>query len=217
MLEPRVLALGVLPDDDDVDVLVPGGQAGHVGAVDERGVEVELLAQLHVEGGDPAADGGGEPTLEADLVAVDGFDDGGWHGGHVAVDVVGLEVDGGVHRLHDLPHGARDEGSDAISRDERDGPRGAVPGPRHVGHGAARAAAVARERQRRGDEVAQERGGSPRHRGWVGSGIAGAGAEANCERGGGRRGGRWPEKRERRRKVEMVMWFLSLLIGFADN
>ena len=137
MLEPRVLALGVLPDDDNVDVVVPGGQAGEVEAVDERGVEVELLTELHVEGGDTSADGGGEAALEADLVAADGLDDLGGHRGHVAVDLVGLEVDRRVHRLHHLPHGARDEGPDAVTGDERDAARGAVPRAGHVGDGAA--------------------------------------------------------------------------------
>jgi hypothetical protein len=47
--------------------------------VDQRGVEIELLAQLHVER-DPVADGVGELTLDADLVVADGFDDGRRHG-----------------------------------------------------------------------------------------------------------------------------------------
>ena len=55
----------------------------------EGGEEGELLAELHVEGGDACADGG-------------------QHGGHVVVDVLGLKVDGCVHRLHDLLHVAND-------------------------------------------------------------------------------------------------------------
>jgi len=137
MLEPRVLALSVLPNDDDVHVVVPGRQAREVEAVDERSVEVELLPELHVEGGDTATDGGGEAALEADLVAADGLDDLGGDRGHVAVDLVRLEVDRRVHRLHHLPHGARDEGTDAVARNEGDAARGAVPRAGHVGDGAA--------------------------------------------------------------------------------
>ena len=193
MLEARVLALGVLPDDDDVDVLVPGWEPWDVGAVDERGVEVELLAELHVEGGYPSADGGGEAPLEADLVAADGVDDGGRHGGHVAVDVVGLEVERRVHGLHDLLHGAGDEGPDAVARDERDGARGAVARAGHVGHRAARAGAMAGDRRRGGDEAAEEKGGSPRH------GEGAAGRRADAELRSGRRRRRLATGREGRR------------------
>lgn len=197
VLEPRVLPLGVLPDDDDVDVLVPGGEAGEVGAVDERGVEVELLAKLHVEGGDPAADGGGEAALEAHLVAADGLDDGGRHGGHVAADLVGLEVDRRVHHLHHLLHGPRHERPDPVPRDQRHGARVPVPWPGHVGHRAARAgAAMVRRgggggRRGGGEDAAEEGGGSPRH-GWEEE-------EANCDREGGgeaRRGGREERRKE---------------------
>lgn len=170
MLKPGVLALGVLPDDDNVDVVVPGGQPREVEAVDEGGVEVELLAELHVEGGDTPADWGGEAALEADLVAADGVDDLGGNRRHVAADLVGLEVDRRVHGLHHLPHGAGDEGPDAVARDERDGARGAVPRPRHVGDGAAGDGGGG-ERMGRGgggggsggEEAPEERGGSPRH------------------------------------------------------
>lgn len=137
MLEPRVLALTVLPNDDDVHVVVPGRQAREVETVDERGVEVELLPELHVEGGHTTAYGGGEAALEADLVAADGLDDLGGDRGHVAVDLVRLEIDRRVHRLHHLPHGARDEGPDAVARDEGDAARSAVPRAGHVGDGAA--------------------------------------------------------------------------------
>jgi hypothetical protein len=64
---------------------------------------------LHVER-DPVIDGGDELTLDADLVVADGFDDGGRHGRHVAMDVVGREVDRG-HAGPSLP-------VVAISRDE---------------------------------------------------------------------------------------------------
>jgi hypothetical protein len=169
VLEARILALGVLPDDDDVHIIVPGGQAGEVEAVDEGGIEVELLAELHVEGGDTPSEWGGEAALEADLVAADGVQHLGGDRGHVAVDLVGLEVDGRVHRLHHLPHGTRDEGPDAVAGDERDAARGAVPRTGHVGDGASGDGA-GEERGRgwgrgrgRGQEAPQERSGSPRH------------------------------------------------------
>jgi hypothetical protein len=65
-----------------------------------------------------------------------------------------------VHRLHHLSHGARDEGPDAVARDERDAARGAVPRAGHVGDGAAGRGAgegVGRGRGRRwgwGEEAA---------------------------------------------------------------
>lgn len=45
VLETRVLSLGVLTDNDDVDVLVAGGEAGERLAEGQGGVDVEALAE----------------------------------------------------------------------------------------------------------------------------------------------------------------------------
>lgn len=50
VLQAGVLALGVLTDDGEVDVLVAGLVAGDVLDQDDRGVNVELLAEGDVEG-----------------------------------------------------------------------------------------------------------------------------------------------------------------------
>lgn len=44
VLEPGVLALGVLADDGKVDVVVPRGRAADGLAYDDGGIDVELLA-----------------------------------------------------------------------------------------------------------------------------------------------------------------------------
>lgn len=138
VLEAGVFALGVLPNDDDVDVVVAGGEALKVEAVDKGGVEIEVLAELDVEGVDAAADGGLEAALEADLVLADGVEDLGGDALHVAMDVVLLEVDGGVHGVHDLLDGAGDKGADSVSGNKGDGTGSAVAGARHVGDGSGR-------------------------------------------------------------------------------
>ena len=138
MLEAGVFALGILPNDDDIDVIVTGGEALEIKAVDEGSVEIEVLAELDVEGVNAAAGGGLEAALEADLVLADGVDDLGGDALHVAVDVVFLEVDGGVHGVHDLLDGAGDEGADSVTRNEGDGTGSAVAGTRHVGDGSGR-------------------------------------------------------------------------------
>jgi hypothetical protein len=73
VLEAAVLALGVLADDAQVDVLVARLVAGYV--LDERdgGVDVELLAHGHVEAlVARAANGRVQDALEAELVALQG-------------------------------------------------------------------------------------------------------------------------------------------------
>jgi hypothetical protein len=75
VLETRVLTLGVLTDDAQVDVLVAGLVAGDVLDQGDAGVDVELLAQGDVEALVAGAlDGGVEDTLEAELVALEGGD-----------------------------------------------------------------------------------------------------------------------------------------------
>jgi len=71
VLEARVLALGVLTDDAEVDVLVAGLVAGDVLDQDNGGVDVEFLAEGDVErlvAG--ALDGSVKDTLETQLVAL---------------------------------------------------------------------------------------------------------------------------------------------------
>lgn len=127
VLEARVLALGVLADDAQVDVLVARLVAGDVLDEGDGGVNVELLAHGDVEAlVAGAGDGGVEDALEAELVALEGLyrlAEGGL--GAVAAlldardldllpldgDVVGLEE--GLDRLGDF-------GADAITGDEGD-------------------------------------------------------------------------------------------------
>lgn len=72
VLEARVLSLGVLADDAQVDVLVAGLVAGDVLDQADAGVDVELLAHGHVEAlVSGSADGGVEDALEAELVALE--------------------------------------------------------------------------------------------------------------------------------------------------
>ncbi|GJC99132.1 hypothetical protein ColKHC_07958 [Colletotrichum higginsianum] len=75
VLEARVLALGVLTDDGEVDALVAGLVAGDVLDEGDGSVDVELLAHGNVEGlVARALDGGVQDTLEAELVAAEGGD-----------------------------------------------------------------------------------------------------------------------------------------------
>lgn len=109
VLEARVLSLGVLTDDAEVDVLVAGLVAGDVLEQDDGGVDVELLTQSDVEGTVARSlDGGVEDTLETKLVALEGSDGLAEEllGVHVARvdtrDVDLLPLNGHVVRLEDL-------------------------------------------------------------------------------------------------------------------
>lgn len=72
VLQARVLALGVLTDDAQVDVLVARLVAGDVLDQRDAGVNVQLLAHSHVEAlVAGAADGRVQDALEAQLVALE--------------------------------------------------------------------------------------------------------------------------------------------------
>lgn len=135
VLEARVLTLGVLTDDAQVDVLVAGLVAGDVLDQGDGGVDVELLTHGDVEGlVAGAAYGGVEDTLEAELVAAERgntlterrlgllaalLDTRNLDLLPVNGDVVGLED--GLDRLGNLT-------TDTITGDEGDGVLGAVLG-----------------------------------------------------------------------------------------
>lgn len=137
MLKAGVLAFSILPDDDDINILVARREALEIKAVDEGSVEVKVLAKLDVEGVNTTADGGLQATLKADLVLADGIDDLLRDVLHIPMNVVFLEVYGSVHGLHDLLDGAGHQGSDTVTGNKGDGTRSAVAGARHVGDGSA--------------------------------------------------------------------------------
>lgn len=134
MLEPRILALRILPNHNNINILMPSRQPRQIEAVDEGSIQIELPPELHIQGADASAHRRRQATLQADLVSADGFHDGRRDGGHVAMySVEGLEVDRGVHRLHYLLDGVGDERSDAVSAYQGDSAWGSIAGAGHVG------------------------------------------------------------------------------------
>ena len=69
VLDARVEVLGVLADDDDVDVLVPRADARVRLARAQAGVELELVAKRHVDRAEAGADRRRDRALERDAVA----------------------------------------------------------------------------------------------------------------------------------------------------
>lgn len=125
VLDARVLALGVLADQDGVDVVVGGLVAGDGAAGPQVGEEVEGAAQGEVERDVALADWGGEGPLERDLVALDALN-GRVRDRSLAVledgrDVDGLPRDGRLGRGEDVLDGLRDLGADTVSLDQTDG------------------------------------------------------------------------------------------------
>lgn len=135
MLKTRVLALSILPDHDDINIFVARGEPRQIKAMDERGVEIELPPQSHIEGADASAHGSPQPSFEADLIPLNRLKHLRRDALHIALDVELLEKHGCVNRLHDLFDSAGDERTDAVSRDESDRAWGSVAGAGHVGDG----------------------------------------------------------------------------------
>jgi hypothetical protein len=100
VLNARVLALGVLADQDRVDVVVGGLVAGNRAAGTQVGEEVEGAAEGEVEGDVALANGGSKRTLEGNLVLVDVLDGGIGNGGLAVLqdggDIDSLPSDGGL-------------------------------------------------------------------------------------------------------------------------
>lgn len=167
VLEPRVFALGVLSNYDNVHVLVAGGETGEVEAVDQGSVQVELFPQLDVERAHTPADWSLQAAFQADLVLPDRLDHLRRHPLQIAVDVVPLKVHRSVHRLHDLLDSVGDERAYAVAGDQGDGPRGSVAGSGHVGDGSCVRVGFGKEGSGRGavGEVFEDREGPPSH--WV--------------------------------------------------
>merc|ERR1712230_358969 len=119
VLDAGVFTLGVLSDQDRVDVVVWRLVALDALAGSHVGEQVEGTTEGQVQGDVTFADGGGEGTFEGDEVAVDGFHCLGWDA-LLAVDedrrdVDGLPLDGGIGGAEDILDGLRDLRSNTIT------------------------------------------------------------------------------------------------------
>jgi len=156
VLEAGVFTLGVLPNHNDIHILVASGKPREIEAIDERGVEVELLPELHVERVHSATDPRPEPALQAHLVLLDRLDHFLRDTAHIAVHVVALEVHRRVHCLHDLLHRVRHQRPHAVPGDQSHRAWRPVAGSGHVGHGSGPRGVPVRE-------LLEDREGSARH------------------------------------------------------
>jgi len=73
MLQAHILALGIFADDDQVYTRITRLQAGQIPDWTEIDVELEFLAQSHVDRGKPAADRGRHWPLESELCPLNRF------------------------------------------------------------------------------------------------------------------------------------------------
>lgn len=125
MLDARVLALGVLADQDGIDVVVGGLVTGDGPARADVGEEIEGAAEGQVEGDVPFANGRSQRALESHQVlghAVDGLV--GNDGLAVLVqargDVDRLPLNGHLGGRVDVLDRLCNLGADAVTLDERD-------------------------------------------------------------------------------------------------
>lgn len=125
VLDAGVLALGVLTDEDGVDVVVGGLVSLDALAGTHVGEEVEGPSEGEVERDVTLADGRGERALEGDVVALDGVDglvgDDGLAVLEGGGDVDRLPLDGHVGGGVDVLDGLRDLRSNAVALDQGDG------------------------------------------------------------------------------------------------
>ncbi len=125
VLDARVEVLGVLADDDEVDVVVARLEALDGARRPEVGVEPERLTKRDVDAPEALADGGRDRALERDLVARDRLEDmlrerrsvlG--DDGFAGVDRLPLELDAG--RIEDAAGCLRQLRPDAVAGDQGD-------------------------------------------------------------------------------------------------
>lgn len=126
VLDAGVLALGVLADEDGVDVVVGGLVSLDALAGTHVGEQVEGPSEGQVERDVALADGRGERALEGDIVALDGVDgllgnDGLALGVEAGGDVDRLPLDGHVGGRVDVLDRLCDLRANAVALDQRNG------------------------------------------------------------------------------------------------
>ena len=131
VLEAAVEVLGVLADDDEVHVLETALDRRQVLDGPQVRVEVERLAQAHVDRGEALADRGPDGSLQGHAVLADGVQNARRQG--VALEPLGLPADDDLfererrpHRVEDREHRVGHLRPDAVPPDERDRARAHV-------------------------------------------------------------------------------------------
>ncbi len=76
VFEAGVEVFGIFADDDDIDAIEAGFDAGKIFDGAKIGVEVEGFAQGDVDAGSAPGDSGGHGAFESDFIFADGFDGG---------------------------------------------------------------------------------------------------------------------------------------------
>lgn len=123
VLDARVLALGVLTDQNSVDVVVRGLEADDAPAGAHVGEEVEGTAESKVERDVALSNRRGKRALEGNEVALDARDglvgDDGLSVLEAGGDVHGLPLDGHVGGAVDVLDRLRNLGADTVSLNQR--------------------------------------------------------------------------------------------------
>ena len=125
VLDARVQVLGVLPNDHQVDVVVPALDPDHRPCGAQVRVQVQRLAQPDVDAAEAGPDGGRDRALERDLVPPDRLEDAlrerrplGRDRGLAGLLDLPLELDPG--RIEHAPCRLRQFRADPVAGDESD-------------------------------------------------------------------------------------------------
>lgn len=122
VLNAGVFTLGVLADKDGIDVVVGGLEAGNRAAGTQVGEQVEGAAEGQVERDVALADGGGQRTLEGNLVLADVLNGGIGDGGLAVLEDGGnvdrLPGDGDLGGAEDVLDGLGNLGTDTVTLDQ---------------------------------------------------------------------------------------------------
>ncbi len=125
MLETRVEVLGVLADDDQVDVIETCLDAGQTEHRPEIGVQIQRSPDLDVDTCEASPDRGADRAFERDPILADGVDHSGGErrpflleDGDACLVSIPLDVEPGTSQ-HEQ-HGLSDLGTDAVTWNQRD-------------------------------------------------------------------------------------------------
>ena len=157
---PGVKPLGVLANDDEIDVLVGRLHAGQRAHGPHAGVEIESLPQPDVDRAKTLADRRGARPLEGDAVAPDQVER--LFGQRFAVLLRGGEAGGGLHPV-DLHAGGRDDAARGLGHLRSD----PVAFDQHDLHQSPRVSGTRSECQREGESGKQHRDPSRRNLGFM--------------------------------------------------
>ncbi|KAJ0556827.1 hypothetical protein HanRHA438_Chr07g0305141 [Helianthus annuus] len=148
MLQPRILPLSILPNHNNIHILMPRRQPIHIKTIHKRNKQIQLFPQRKIQRVNPSTHRCNQPAFQTNFSLLNRIHNIIRNLVHVPMHVKFLKRNRRLHGVEHLFYRPGDQRANTVTGDQCNGPRNTVGGDRgdgfyrvvsgsgHVGYGA---------------------------------------------------------------------------------